>query len=192
MATNPPVPPANPSKSEPHPLPHMGEEFGTAEKNLPPTKLVLIVIGVAVVVLAILAFILRAKPSASGSIDAVESVELIGQNSVLVAINVSLQGGEKTSFKMRSITATLDTGTETHEDEPASAVDADRYFQAFPTLKQKALPTLKIQTIEPGVKNKGTIIVSFPVTAAGFASKKSLKVTLQAYGEPEPLVLVAP
>src|SRR5215813_578153 len=111
MATTPPVPPASPSKSEPHPLPHMGEEFGTAEKNLPPTKLVLIILGVALVIVGILAFAFRAKPSATGVADSVQYVELTGQNSVLVAINVSLQGGEKTSFKMRSVTAQLDTGT---------------------------------------------------------------------------------
>jgi hypothetical protein len=169
----------------------MGEEFGTASKNLPPTKLVLIILGVVLVIVAIVAFMLRPKSSAAGSIDAVESVELAGQNSVLVAINISLQSGERASFKMRSITATLDTGTETHEDEPASAVDFDRYFQAFPALKQRALAPLKIQTIEPGGQKQGTIIVSFPVTAAGFASKKSLKVTVQAYGEPAPLVLTA-
>jgi len=189
MATTPPVPPSNPLVKEPHPLPHMGEEFSTAEKNLPPTKLVLIILGVALVIIAIVAFAFRAKPSATGVADSVASVELAGQNSVMVAINVSLQAGEKTSFKMRSVSAQLDNGSEVLEDEPATAVDMDRYFQAFPALKQKSLGPLKIMTIEPGGQNLGTIIVSFPVNAAGFANRKSLKVKVVAYGEPEPLVL---
>jgi hypothetical protein len=168
----------------------MGEEFGTGRKNLPPTKLVLIILGVALVVVGIVAFVLRPQASATGSIDAMDSVEVVGQNSMMVAITLTLQGDTKTSYKMRSVSAELDTGKDTYEDEPASAVDFDRYFQGFPVLKSHAVGPLKIQNIEAGGQNKGTIIVTFPVTPDVFANRKSLKVKISAYGEPEPLVLV--
>ena len=42
----------------------------------------------------------------------------------------------------------------------------------------------------PGGQIKGTIIVSFPITPDAFASRKSLKVTIQPYDQPVPLVLV--
>ena len=45
-------PPTPPTPGEPKPLPHLEEEFGTAGKSLPPTKIVLL--GVAAVVLVAL------------------------------------------------------------------------------------------------------------------------------------------
>jgi len=42
--------------------------------------------------------------------------------------------------------------------------------------------------INPGSKVTGTVVVSFPVTAEAFASRKSLTVTIAPYNE-VPLVL---
>ena len=41
---------------------NIAEEFGTAKRNLPPAKIVAIVIGVAAILLGIFAFVARAKP----------------------------------------------------------------------------------------------------------------------------------
>ena len=69
------------------------------------------------------------------------------------------------------------------------AVDAQRYFQAFPDLKQHALNILTAETkLDPGKKVSGTIVVSFPVTADAFAARKSLTVTITPYNE-VPIVL---
>ena len=90
---------------------------------------------------------------------------------------------------MRSISAELETASGTHEDHPAPAMDFDRYLEAFPPLKTNALPRLEIQTIEVGGQRSGRIIVSFPVTAAEFFNRKSLKVKISAFGESVPLTM---
>jgi len=194
---SPPASPVQPSPAVPKdsaeakPLPHMGEEFGTAAKNLPPVKIVLI--GVAAVVLVALVFALMQRPhsSAKGSIAEVAVVDIPDQNSVLVAVNVSVHNGGSKPFWVHTIQADLSTADGNHySDEAAPAVDFDRYFQAFPALKQNAHPALKRETmIAPGADLDGTIIVSFPVTQDAFNERKELRVTIQPYDQPVALVM---
>src|SRR5713226_776895 len=124
-----------PSPPEPAPLPHLGEEFGTAKRNLPPAKVVAIVLAVAAVVVAIFAFVLRAKPQGGGSIDNIAAVEIPNQNAVLVAVNVTIHNAGEKPLWIRTIKATIKTDSGELTDVAASALDFDRYFQAFPTLK---------------------------------------------------------
>ncbi len=200
MSITPPVPPEDtsltkPSETEaplipqPDALPHIGEEYGTGKENLPPAKLVGIILGILIVTVGVLAFVFKAKSPASGTIDDVQMVDVEGQNAVMLAINVTLQNNGKTEYKMRSVNAELEMASASSEDHPASPVDFDRYLEAFPALKVNPLPRLEIQTIEPGGKRTGRVIVSFPVNAAEFARRKSLKVTVSAYGESVPLVM---
>jgi hypothetical protein len=168
----------------------ISEEYGTAAKNLPPAKVVAIGIGLIVVIALVIGFAQRAKVSASGSIDDVTSVEMPNQNSVMVALAISMQNHGKKRFYIHDIQSELETGSGKFTDEAASGVDFERYFQALPALKEHALAPLKPETmIEPGGETKGTIIVSFPVTAAEFANRKSIKVTIRPYDQPVPLVL---
>jgi hypothetical protein len=168
----------------------IGEEFGTAKKNLPPTRIVLIGVGLVVVVGAVLAFMQRAQPSASGSIDQMVSVEIPNQGSVMVALNVSFQNNGTKPFWIHTIKAELDTANATFSDDAAAPVDFDRYYQAFPALKQYAIaPLLHEAKIAPGGQIQGTIIFSFPVTPDAFANRKVLKVIIQPYDQPAPLVL---
>ena len=91
---------------------------------------------------------------------------------------------------MLSRSRTIETGSDKYTDEAASGVDFERYFQAFLALKEHALAPLEPEAmIEPGGEAKGTIIVSFPVTADTFANRKSIKVTIRPYDQPVPLVL---
>ena len=53
---------------------NIGEEFGTAKRNLPPAKIVAIVLGIAAVLLGIFAFVSRAKPQGNGSVDNIAGV----------------------------------------------------------------------------------------------------------------------
>jgi hypothetical protein len=168
----------------------MGQEFGTGRKNLSPVKIVLIGVGVVVVVALVVALLQHPQSSATGSIDDVASVEIPNQNSVMVAINVSIHNAAQKPYWIHTIKAELDTGTDHFTDEPAAAVDFARYLQAFPALKQHALEPLKSDAmLEPGTETKGTIIVSFPVLSDAFANRKTLKVTIRPYDQPVPLVL---
>jgi hypothetical protein len=190
----PPSPTSSPTPSnEPQQTPmsfNIGEEFGTASKNLPSAKIVLIVLACIVVIAVVVSLVERPHVTATGAIDDVVAVEIPFQNSVMVAINVSFQNNGKKPFWIHDIKVEMDTGTNKHSDPAASAVDFDRYFQAFPALKEHALDPLKRESmIEPGNNTKGTIIVSFPVTPDVFASRKSLTVTILPYDQPLPLVL---
>jgi hypothetical protein len=143
----------------------IGEEYGTAKKNLPPIKIVLLAIAVVGIVSAIMIFIQRPHSAATGSVSEVVAVEVPGQNITMVAIK-----------------AELDANSGHFPDDAASAVDFERYFAAFPALKEHALPPLAPETrIDPGAAASGTVIVSFPVTAQEFADRKSLVVTVQPY-----------
>ena len=169
---------------------NIGEEFGTAKRNLPPAKIVAIVLGVAAVLLGIFAFVTRAKPQGDGSVDNISVVEVPDQHRVMVAVNVTLHNSGKKSLWIHDIKARLTTDGGEFTDEAASAVDFDRYFQAFPTLKEHAIAAIPPETkIPPGGQAQGTIVVSFPVTQDGFDKRKSLSVVIQPYDQPLPLVL---
>ena len=80
--TPPPAPPAIPAG----PTINIGEEYGTAKKNLPPAKIVLLAVAAVLVVVLIGSFLKRAKPQASGTLDNVSAVEIPGQSSTMAAL----------------------------------------------------------------------------------------------------------
>ncbi len=192
-----PTPEATP---EPEPTPiidlgpgpgiNIGEEFGTAKRNLPPAKIVAIVLGIAAVLLGIFAFVTRAKPQGNGSVDNIAVAEIPDQHAVMVAVNVTLHNSGEKSLWVHDIKAKVTTDGGEFSDEAASAVDFDRYFQAFPVLKEHALPALPPETkIPPGGQAQGTVVVSFPITKDDFDKRKSLSVAIQPYDQPLPVVL---
>lgn len=169
---------------------NIAEEFGTAERNLPPAKIVAVVLGAAAILLGIFAFVERAKPQGGGSVDNVAVAEIPEQHAVLVAINVTVHNSGKKSMWIHDIKAKLTTDGGEFPDEAASAVDFERYFQAFPVLKDRALAAIPPETkIPPGGSAQGTIVVSFPVTKDDFDKRKSLSVAIQPYDQPLPVVL---
>jgi hypothetical protein len=79
---------------------------------------------------------------------------------------------------------------QTFDDDAASAVDLDRYFQAFPALKESSEPPLSPETkLLAGAEQRGTIIVGFKVAKDAFDQRKSLTVTIQPYDQVLPVVL---
>jgi hypothetical protein len=184
-------PPANPAPPAPAgPTINIGEEYGTAKKNLPPAKIVLIAVGAVLVVVLIASFLKRAKPQASGSLDNVVAVEIPGQTSTMVALTFTLHNGSDKSFYVRTIGGSLKSaGTDTTADA-VSAVDFDRYFQAFPTLKNGAQSPLPPEAEVPvGASVSRTIVVAFPVALATFNQRQSVSVVIWPYNETVPVVL---
>jgi hypothetical protein len=182
-----PSPPSSTSKEQ---IPfNIGEEYGTASKNLPPFKFVLIAITLLALVAAILIAFQEQAP-ATGVITDVESVDVPGQSMVMVAINISLHNRSKLPFQIQTIEAQIDSGGNILKDNAASTVDLDRYYQAFPALKVHALaPLARYDSIPPKADAQGTILVTFPVSPEAFAARKSLKVTLQSLDRGVPVVL---
>jgi hypothetical protein len=169
---------------------NIAEEFGTAERNLPPAKIVAIVLGIAAVLIGIFAFVTRAKPQGNGSVDNIAVVEIPDQHAVMVAVNITLHNSGEKSLWVHDIKAKVTTDGGEFTDEAASAVDFDRYFQAFPMLKERALPAIPPETkIPPGGQAQGTVVVSFPITKDDFDKRKSLSVAIQPYDQPLPVVL---
>jgi len=186
MSTPSPTPPPPASESGPAEQTdfNIGEEYGTARKSLPPAGIVAICLAVVVAIAAAYALTHRAHPLSSGSIGDIVLVTVPGQDMVMVAVNVSVQNNSEKPSWIHTIQASLDTGNSKLTDDAAPAVDAQRYFEAFPDLKAHALDILTAETrMNPGEKISGTVVVSFPVKADVFAARKSLTVTVAPYDE---------
>ncbi len=189
--SNPPTPP--PPSPSPEPLTkfHIGDEFGTAKRNLPPAGIVLICIAAVAVIVGIFAFKERPKPQGAGSINFVAAAEVPGQNMILAAITFTLRNTADRPLWIHTLKAQLTTadGT-TFEDNAASAVDLDRYYQGFPALKESSERPLSPETkLLAGAEQRGTIIVGFKVTKEAFDQRKSLTVAIQPYDQVLPVVL---
>ncbi len=202
--TVPPQPPPSPEPSvvpttkpttEPTAEPatefHIGDEFGTAKRNLPPAGIVLICIAAVAVIVGIFAFKERPKPQGAGAIDFVAAAEVPGQNMILAAITMTLRNTADKPLWIKTLQAQLTTADDkTFEDKSASAVDLDRYYQAFPALKESSEPPLSPETKLPaGAEQRGTIIVSFKVTKDAFDQRKALTVKIQPYDQVLPVIL---
>jgi len=169
----------------------IGEEFGTGRRNLPPASIVLICLAVVALIVGIFAFKGRPKPQGAGSIDFVAATEVPGQNIIMAAITFTLRNTADKPLWIHTLKASLTTADDkSFDDEAASAVDLDRYFQAFPALKESSEPPLSPETkLLAGAEQRGTIIVSFKITKEAFDRRKSLTVTIQPYDQVLPVVL---
>lgn len=176
--------PQTPASGNPREDFDIAEEYGTARKNLPPAGIVAICVVVVIAIAAVYALTHRPHPHGSASIDDVVSVAVPGQDMVMVAVNVSIQNKEEKSSLIKSIQVSTDLGGNQLSDDAVPAVDAQRYAQAFPDLKQHFLNLLTTETrINAGAKIAGTVVASFPVKADAFAARKSLTVTITPYDE---------
>jgi hypothetical protein len=181
-----PAPPAIPSG----PTINIGEEFGTAKKSLPPVRIVLIAVGAVLVVVAIASFLKRAKPQASGSLDNVVAVEIPDQASTMAALTFTLRNTSDTILYVRTLEGKVKTTNGESTADAVSAVDFDRYFQAFPALKSGAQPALSPETkIQPGETVTRSIIVAFPIALDAFNQRQSTSVVVQPYDQTVPIVL---
>jgi len=193
MPDQPPAPLPNPPEApavSAGPTIHIGEEFGTAKKNLPPARIVLIAIGAVLVVVFIASFLKRAKPQASGSLDNVVAVEIPGQTSTMVALTFTIHNTSDKMLYVRTVQGLIKAPSGDSIEDALSAVDFNRYFQAFPALKNGAHPALSPEAkIQPGETVIRTIIVAFPVTLDAFHRRDSTSVIIWPYDETVPVVL---
>ena len=183
-----PPPPETPAGVTPPASPgsdfNIGEEFGTAKRNLPPPKVLAIAL-VLVLVVALIVIFASSRPNGFGSIEDVNAVEIPDQNSILVTLNVIVHNGGNQAMWIHNMKATLKTeDSQELSDDAAAPVDFERYFQAFPALKARAIAPLTVETkIPPGAEAKGTIMVSFPIALEAFNKRKALSVTIQPYDQ---------
>jgi hypothetical protein len=193
-----PVPPATPSASADTPVAspqrgptiNIGDEFGTAKRNLPPVKPLLLTMAGILIIVGVVSFFQRAKPQGAGSLEDVTAVEIPNQNAVLVALTFTLRNSGKKSLWVHDIQGKLATSSGEYSSDAVSAVDFDRYYQAFPALKANAQPALSPEDkLQLGQELKRTVIVSFPVTLENFNQRRSASVVIQPYDQPVPVTL---
>jgi hypothetical protein len=208
MPDDTPKPPAPPAPTVPTPAPLQGparppaldlgpgvginvtQDMATAERKLPPARILLIAIAGLAVVLALYGFLGRAQPQGGGSVDNIAAVEVPNQGSMLVALTVTIHNSGEKPLWIHTIQGKLKTPSNEYSDDAASGVDFDRYFQAFPALKQNAQAALMPETkILPGNDVRGTVMVSFPVTQDVFDKRQSISVVIQPYDQPLPVTL---
>ncbi|MGC2473675.1 MAG: hypothetical protein WA485_05020 [Candidatus Sulfotelmatobacter sp.] len=189
--TTPPAPAAaTPPAAPAGPTINIGEEYGTAKKNLPPAKIVLIAVGAVLVVVLIASFLKRAKPQGSGSLDNVVAVEIPGQNATMVALTFTLHNGSDKALYIREIQSSLKAPSGDATADAVSAVDFDRYFQAFPDLKTGSQPALSPEVrLEPGETVNRTVIVAYQKTLNEFNQRKGVSVIIWPYNYTVPIIL---
>ena len=181
-----PAPPATPAG----PTINIGEEYGTAKKNLPPAKIVLIAVAGVLVIVLIASFLKRAKPQASGTLDNIVAIEVPGQTTTMVALTFTLHNTSDKALYVRAIEGKVITATGENTADAVSTVDFDRYFQAFPALKNGAQPPLAPETrMEVGQSLTRTIIAAFPISLDAFNQRKSVSVVLWPYNYTVPVVM---
>ncbi len=168
------------------------EEMDSAKWTLPPVVPILIGLGVIAVVIAVVAVSFRAKPMSGGSITGVYSVDVPDQNTVMVELLLTAQNvGEKPMY-VRGTRIEVEVPGQAEplkDDGNANPQDFDRYFQAFPELKQHAIAPFSPETRIPvGQQQSGMVVVSFPVPKATFDQRKSLKAVV-LIDDQNPLVL---
>src|SRR5271169_4113458 len=132
-----PRPPASvaPPVLQRGPTINIGDEFGTAKRNLPPIKVLLLTTAGILIVVGIASFFQRAKPQGSGSLDSITAVAIPGQGASLVALTFTLRNSGEKGLWVHNIQGKLVTSSAELGSEAVSAVDFDRYYQAFPALK---------------------------------------------------------
>ena len=190
-----PVPPSTstppvsaPPPSQPGPTIHIADEFGTAKRNLPPVRILVMATAGILLIAGIASFFQRAKPQGAGSLDNVTA--LPGQNSVLVALTFTLRNSGEKSMWIHGIRGKLVAPSGESSGEAVSSIDFDRYYQAFPALKENSLPALVPEDkLPPGQEVKRTVMVSFPVPLDAFNQRKSVSVVVQPYDQPVPVTL---
>src|SRR3979409_1668803 len=115
--SSPPPPPtaSGPNTSQPSaptgPTINIADEFGTAKRNLPPAKIVLLAIAAVLLVVGIASFLHRARPQASGSLDHVAAAEISGQSATLVALTFTLRNTADKILYVHNIQGKLNTAS---------------------------------------------------------------------------------
>src|SRR5262249_30646993 len=108
----------------------------------------------------------------------------------MVALTFTLTNTTEKILYVRTLAGRLKTASGESTADAVSAIDFDRYFQAFPNLKMGAQPPLTPETkIQPGETVKRTVIVAFPVKMDAFNQRQSLSVVIQPYDQQVPVVL---
>ncbi len=160
------------------------EEFDSPKHTMPdaaPVIIALLIVGIAV---AVIAYVFRATPVATGTIDEAYAVTVPSQNTVLVTVQLTIKNVTKETLHLRNINITARTDQGEFSDDFASLADFDRYYRAFPDLKQHSVEGLpRDLKIPAGAQVTGSVIVSFPMSKETFDKRRALVASVNFVGE---------
>ena len=178
------VPKPPPPKPPPPDAGHMPmtEEMDSARWTLPP----LVPLLIAATAVALFAggyyWLGKGEIVSTGAIQEVVAAEQPDKASVLVLVRVLVENKAEKPLWVRAMRVTLKTSQGEWTDEAASAVDHDRYFQAYPELAARRGPPLRVEDRIPArASQEGVILVTFPVSKQAFDERQSLTVTIDPY-----------
>jgi len=175
----------NPS-SDPDDAGHvpMTEEFDSFKHTMPSAGPVIIAMVLLAVAIGAAAYFLRPTPVASGSIDQAFAVNVPGQDLALATVQLSLTNISKKPLFLKNVKITIRTGKGEFSDDFGSVSDFERYFQAFPELRQHSIAGLARESrIAPGGQISGSVVVSFPVSKESFDDRQGMTATVSYYDQ---------
>ena len=141
-------------------------------------------------VVVIASILKRATPQASGSLDNVVAVEIPGQGSTMVALTFTLRNTSDKILYVHTLEGKLQSPSGESTADAVSAIDFDRYFQAFPALKSGAQPALPPETKTPTRRNHhSNHHRRLPDYPRHFNQRKSVSVVIWPYDQTVPIVL---
>lgn len=176
--------------SDPNPQPAdaghvpMTEEFGGFKRNMPapgPLIVAMLLVGLAV---GAGVYFLRYEPVASGAVGSVFAVDLPDHSTVLASVQISVKNISKKPLFLKNVRVTVRTSKGEFHDDFAPVSDFERYFQAYPDLRQHSTQGLARDTrIAPGEQASGTVIVAFPLSKDAFEARQATSATVSFYDQ---------
>jgi hypothetical protein len=162
----------------------MTEEFDTFKRNMPAAGPMIVAMALVALVVAAGVYFLRYTPVASGSVGGAFAVELADQRTVLATVQLTVNNIGKKPLFVKGVKVTVRTGQGEFSDNFAPVSDFERYFQAFPELRQHSTQPLASETrIAPGEQASGTVLVSFPLSKNAFDTRQAITATVSFYDQ---------
>ena len=160
------------------------EELDSAKWTLPPIVPLLVAGVIVAILVSVIVLSNRSKPSAAMAITKVVSADQYGN--AMVAIQVKIDNQIDKPLWVKNISAEMETPDgKKLSDTAAPSVDAPRYMEAFPPLKEASADWLKEELKIPAKGSfTGTAIFSYPVPKTTFDGRKQVTMRIQIYDQP--------
>jgi len=160
------------------------EEMDSAKWTLPPIVPLLVAAALVAIVVSVVVFSNKTKPSASLAITKVVSAAQEGNT--MVAVQIKLDNQVEGPLWIKEIKAEVETADgKKYSDSAAPGVDAPRYMEAFPALQEAKADWLKEDLKIPTKTSfNGVAIFSYPVAKTAFDARKQVTLRIQLYDRP--------
>jgi len=160
------------------------EEMDSAKWTLPPIVPLLVAAVLVAIVVSVVVFSNKTKPSASLAITKVASAAQEGNT--MVAIQIKLDNQVEGPLWIKEIKAEVETADgKKYTDSAAPGVDAPRYMEAFPPLAEAKADWLREDLKIPTKTSfNGVAIFSYPVAKEAFDKRKQVTLRIQLYDRP--------